>query len=70
MHLLTQHASEPNGQVLLHWHQCGLVSHSQPLIILEDICEARAVSLCQRAARALGTQQRGIKLLSKPALVT
>lgn len=44
-HLLSQHASEPYGQVLLHGHQRGLVPHRQPLVILEDICEAGAVPL-------------------------
>lgn len=43
--MLTQHASEPYGQVLLHGHQRGLVPHCQPLVILEDVCEAGAVPL-------------------------
>lgn len=41
----TQHAGEPDGQILLHGHQGGLVSHCQPLVILEDVCEAGAVPL-------------------------
>lgn len=43
--VLTQHASEPDGQILLHGHQRGLVPHRQPLVILEDVCEAGAVPL-------------------------
>lgn len=68
MTCLTQHASEPDGQVLLHGHQRSLVSDSQPLVVLEDICKAGTVPLCQRAARTSGAQQGGIKLLAEPHL--
>lgn len=43
---LTQHAGEPDGQVLLHGHQGGFMSHCQPLVILEDVRETGAVPLC------------------------
>lgn len=42
--------------------------HRQPLVVLEDVREAGAVPLCQRAARAPGAQQGGIKLLAEPHL--
>lgn len=45
-HLISQHAGEPDGQIFLHGHQGGLMSHCQPLVILEDVCQARAVPLC------------------------
>lgn len=66
----TQHASEPDGQVFLHWHQGGLVPHSQPLVILEDVCEAGAVPLGEGAARAPRAEQGGIELLPEPNLQT
>ena len=50
----TEHAGQPDGEVLLHGYQGGLVSHGQPLVILEDIGKARAVSLRQGAAGASG----------------
>lgn len=43
--MLTQHACEPDGQVLLHGHQGGLVTHRQPLVVLEDVGQAGAVAL-------------------------
>lgn len=64
----TQHASEPDGQILLHGHEGGFVSHCQPLVVLEDICEAGAMPLRQWAARAPGAQQGGVELLTKPYL--
>lgn len=70
---LTQHAAEPDGQILLHGHQGGFMPHCQPLVILEDVGEAGAVPLGQRAARAPGApgaQQRGIELLPEPHLDT
>lgn len=64
----TQHAAEPDGQVLLHWDQRGLVADRQPLVILENIGEAGAVPLSQWAAGAPGTQQGGVELLAEPNL--
>lgn len=52
----------------MHGYQGGLVSHGQPLVILEDVGEARAVSLRQRAAGASGYQQRGVELLAETHL--
>lgn len=46
------------------------MSHCQPLVVLEDVREAGTVPLCQRAARAPGAQQGGIKLLTEPNLET
>lgn len=68
MRTLTQHAGEPDGQVLLHGHQRGLVPHRQPLVILEDIGQARAVPLCQGAAGTSGAQQWGVEPLAEPYL--
>lgn len=68
--LLTQHAREPDGQVLLHGHQRGLVPHRQPLVILEDVSQARAVPLGQRAAGAPGAEQWGVEPLAEPYLHT
>lgn len=42
--------------------------HGQPLVILEDIGEARAVSLRQRGAMASGYQQWSVELLAKTHL--
>lgn len=64
----TQHATEPDGQVLLHGDQRGLVTDRQPLVILENVGEAGAVPLSQRAAGAPGTQQGGVELLAEPNL--
>lgn len=66
----TQHPGEPDGQILLHGHQSGFMSHCQPLVVLEDICEARAMPLCQRAARAPGAHQGGVEFLPEPYLET
>lgn len=67
-HLLPQHAAEPNGQILLHGHQGGLMPHCQPLVILENVCQAGTVSLGQRAAGAPWAHRRGVKLLAEPNL--
>lgn len=66
--VLTKYAREPDGQVLLHGHQRGLVPHCQPLVILEDVSQARAVSLCQGAARTSGAEQWGVEPLAEPYL--
>lgn len=44
------------------------MAHSQPLVILEDVGEARAVPLRQRTAKASGYQQPGVELLAKTHL--
>lgn len=66
--VLTQQRAQPDGQVLLHGHQRGLVSHRQPLVVLEDVGEAGSVPLAQQAAGAPGAQQGGIELLAVPNL--
>lgn len=67
-HMFPQHRGEPDGQVLLHGEQGGLVSNGKPLVVLKDVCQTRTMSLGQRTARALGTQQRSDKLLTKTHL--
>lgn len=63
--VLTQHVREPDGEIFLHGEECGFVSYSEPLVVLENICKARAVTRGVGRARAL---QRRLKLLPKPNL--
>lgn len=55
-HVFPQHAREPDGQVLLHREQCGLMPDGEPLVVLEHIGQTGTMALGPGAARTLRTQ--------------
>lgn len=63
--VLTEHVSEPEREIFLHGKEGSFMSYSEPLVILENICEARAMTRDERRARAL---QGGLELLTEPSL--